>query len=76
VYHQTDYSNLIELLEAFSSSLCFEVRDKIYGLVGLARDAADFRIGYLKSIYGIFVNVIELQEKEDCSLLLACSHFI
>jgi hypothetical protein len=76
VYHQTDYSNLIELLEAFSSSLCFEVRDKIYGLVGLARDAAYFRIDYLRSIYGIFVDVIELQEKEDCSLLVACSQFI
>jgi hypothetical protein len=76
VYHQTDYSNLIELLEPFSSSLCFEVRDKIYGLIGLARDATNFKIDYSRSLYNIFVDVIELQDKEDCSLLVACSQFI
>jgi hypothetical protein len=54
VYNRTDYSNLIELLEPFSSSLCFEVRDKIYGLVGLARDATDFQIDYSRSMYDIF----------------------
>jgi hypothetical protein len=75
-YQQTDYSNLIELLESFSSSLCFEVRDKIYGLVGLAKDTADFRIDYSRSLFDIFVDVIELQDKEDCALLIACSQFI
>ena len=76
VYNRTDYSNLIELLEPFSSSLCFEVRDKIYGLVGLARDATDFRIDYSRSLYDIFIDVMGLQDKEDCALLMACSQFI
>jgi len=76
VYNRSDYSNLIELLEPFSSSLCFEVRDKIYGLVGLARDATDFRIDYSLSLYDIFIDVMGLQDKEDCALLMACSQFI
>ena len=76
VYQQTDYSNLIELLEPFSSSLCFEVRDKVYGLVGLAKDAANFPIDYSRSLYDIFVDVIQLQDKEDCALLIACSQFV
>jgi hypothetical protein len=76
VYNQTDYSNLIELLEPFSLSLCYEVRDKIYGLVGLARDANNFKIDYSRSIYDIFVDVIQLQWKEDCALLVACSQFL
>ncbi|KAE9367969.1 HET-domain-containing protein [Stipitochalara longipes BDJ] len=75
-YNQIDYSNIIELLEAFSSSLCYEIRDKIYGLVGLARDAADFRIDYSRSLYDIFVDVMWLQDKEDCTLLIACGQFV
>jgi len=76
VYQQTDYSNLIELLEPFSSSLCFEVRDKVYELVGLAKDAVNFPIDYSRSLYDIFVDVIQLQDKEDCALLMACSQFV
>lgn len=76
VYQQTDYSNLIELLEPFSSSLCSELRDKVYGLVGLAKDAMEFPIDYSRSLYDIFVDVIQLQDKEDCALLVACSQFV
>ncbi len=76
VYQQTDHSNLIELLEPFRSSLCSEVRDKVYGLVGLAKDAADFPIDYSRSLYDIFVDVVHLQDKEDCALLIACSQFV
>jgi hypothetical protein len=76
VYQQTDYSNVIELLEPFSSSLCSELRDKVYGLVGLAKDAMDFPIDYSRSLYDIFVDVIQLQDKEDCALLMACSQFV
>jgi hypothetical protein len=71
VYQQTDYSNLIELLESFSSSLCFEVRDKVYGLIGLAKDAVDFQIDYSRSLFDIFVDVIELQDKEYKRLRLS-----
>ncbi|PMD40876.1 HET-domain-containing protein [Hyaloscypha variabilis F] len=75
-YNHIDYSNIIELLEAFSSSLCYEVRDKIYGLIGLARDAAKFPIDYSRSLYDIFVDVMWLQDKEDCALLIACGQFV
>ena len=75
-YNQIDYSNIIELLEPFSYSLCYETRDKIYGLVGLARDAAKFPIDYSRSLYDIFIDVIWLQDKEDCALLFACGQFV
>ncbi|KAH7348823.1 heterokaryon incompatibility protein-domain-containing protein, partial [Rhexocercosporidium sp. MPI-PUGE-AT-0058] len=46
------------LLHAFSSSKCVDVRDKIYGLVGLAKGGGKLEIDYSYSVSRVFGDVI------------------
>ncbi|KAG4429939.1 hypothetical protein IFR05_014579 [Cadophora sp. M221] len=64
------------LLSAFSSSECADVRDKIYGLVGLAKDGGDLEIDYSKTVSEVFVDVIMLQKYDDCRVLVSYSQFL
>ncbi|KAK4247159.1 heterokaryon incompatibility protein-domain-containing protein [Corynascus novoguineensis] len=62
---------LKRLLEEHREAKCAEPRDKIYGLVGLASDAAGFLMDYNKSLYEVwkdtmeFMNYRELFETES-----------
>ncbi|CZR67189.1 uncharacterized protein PAC_17088 [Phialocephala subalpina] len=57
-------NKLEELLRAFSAAQCSDIRDKIYGLVGLASDAADLVIDYSKTPFDLFADVILLEERD------------
>lgn len=50
---------LLELIGHFKHAKCKDRRDKIYGLVGLARDAPRFPIDYKKSLFDIWRDVME-----------------
>lgn len=59
-----DAKNRLELLlERFSKAQCGEVRDKIYGFIGLAHDCHDgsIKIDYSASLYDIFADVVKFQ---------------
>jgi hypothetical protein len=45
-----DSHTLKRLLEEHREAKCAEPRDKVYGLVGLASDAAQFPMDYSKSL--------------------------
>lgn len=64
------------LLQAFSSSKCADVRDKIYGLDGLAKAGGDLEIDYSKTVSEVFVDVIMLQKYDDCRVLVSYSQFL
>ncbi|KAL7935867.1 heterokaryon incompatibility protein domain-containing protein [Trichoderma chlorosporum] len=49
-----DSHTLKRLLEEHREAICSEPRDKIYGLVGLASDAARFPMDYKKSLYDVW----------------------
>lgn len=49
-----DSHTLKKLLEEHRESKCSEPRDKVYGLVGLASDAAGFPMDYSKSLYEVW----------------------
>lgn len=49
-----DSHTLKKLLEEHREAKCSEPRDKVYGLVGLASDAAQFPMDYSKSLYEVW----------------------
>lgn len=49
-----DSHTLKRLLEEHREAKCSEPRDKVYGLVGLASDAAQFPMDYNKSLYEVW----------------------
>lgn len=49
-----DSHTLKRLLEDHREAKCSEPRDKVYGLVGLASDAAEFPMDYSKSLYEVW----------------------
>jgi hypothetical protein len=49
-----DSHTLKRLLEEHREAKCSEPRDKVYGLVGLASDAAQFPMDYSKSLYEVW----------------------
>ena len=51
---------LWDLLSGFSASHCVDVRDKVYGLAGLAAEIVDLDIDYSKSTTTIYMDVIHL----------------
>lgn len=56
-----NWNRLETLLEDFQDAECAEVRDKIYGLLGLASDclAESIEVDYLKSRFELYAEVIE-----------------
>lgn len=74
--YQQGLCSLRELLYEFSNSKCFDVRDTIYGLAGLANDASDLPIDYRKSAFDVFTDVIKLEVYENCETLVAFSQFL
>ena len=59
-----DDKNRLELLiEKFLKAQCGEIRDKIYGFIGLAHDCYDesIRVDYSSSLYDIFTDVVKFQ---------------
>jgi hypothetical protein len=55
---------LKRLLEEHKDAQCFEPRDKVYGLVGLATDAAGFPMDYTKSLYEVWKDTMEFMNSE------------
>lgn len=49
-----DSHTLKRLLEEHREAKCSEPRDKVYGLIGLAVDAAQFPMDYSKSLYDVW----------------------
>lgn len=65
VYHRNEFqksgSGLVQLLETFGTSICFDPRDKVYGLLGLANDCDSgtaLLADYNKSIEEVFEDVV------------------
>lgn len=56
---ELDSYKLLDLVEDYQNARCTDQRDKIYGLVGLARDVHEFPIDYRKSLYDIWKDVME-----------------
>ncbi|KAH7317337.1 heterokaryon incompatibility protein-domain-containing protein [Rhexocercosporidium sp. MPI-PUGE-AT-0058] len=61
--------SLLSLLDDFSSSQCEDVRDKIYGIAGLARETTDLEIDYSKSLTQIYVDLIGSHLNRSRSLI-------
>jgi hypothetical protein len=59
---------LKRLLEEHKDAQCSEPRDKVYGLVGLATDAADFPMDYTKSLYEVWKDTMEFMNRRDLFL--------
>jgi hypothetical protein len=55
---------LKRLLEEHKDAQCFEPRDKVYGLVGLATDAVGFPMDYTKSLYEVWKDTMEFMNSE------------
>lgn len=56
---------LIQLLTDYESSACQNPKDKVYGLIGLAKDAQCFPMDYNKSLFQIWTDVMEfLNDRE------------
>jgi len=58
-----DSYTLKRLLEDHRRAKCLDPRDKIYGLVGLASDAAGFPIDYEKSLYEVWKDTMEFMNR-------------
>ena len=58
-----DKNRLELLLERFSDAQCGEVRDKVFGFVGLAHDCYDgsLKVDYSASLYDVFADVVKFQ---------------
>ncbi len=56
---------LKRLLEEHRDAQCFEPRDKVYGLVGLAIDATDFLMDYTKSLYEVWKDTMEFMNRRN-----------
>ncbi|KAK3900987.1 heterokaryon incompatibility protein-domain-containing protein [Staphylotrichum tortipilum] len=56
---------LKRLLEEHRDAQCFNPRDKVYGLVGLAIDAADFPMDYAKSPYEVWKDTMEFMNRRN-----------
>jgi hypothetical protein len=56
---------LKRLLEEHKDAQCFEPRDKVYGLVGLATDAAGFPMDYTKSLYEVWKDTMEFMNRQN-----------
>ncbi|KAF5660855.1 het domain-containing protein [Fusarium heterosporum] len=52
-------ATLLKLLQTNRNAECQDRKDKIYGLVGLASDARNFKIDYNKSLFQIWTDVME-----------------
>ncbi|KAJ4298400.1 hypothetical protein N0V88_003430 [Collariella sp. IMI 366227] len=69
-----DSHTLKRLLEEHIHAECSKPQDKIYGLVGLAMDAADFPMDYDKSLYEVWKDTMEYMNqwelfKEESEIL-------
>ncbi|KAM0252147.1 hypothetical protein ACHAQJ_007844 [Trichoderma viride] len=69
-----DSHTLKRLLEEHREAKCSEPRDKVYGLVGLASDAAGFPMDYSKSLYEVWNDTMVFMNmrglfKEDSQIL-------
>ncbi|KAH8681849.1 heterokaryon incompatibility protein-domain-containing protein [Xylariales sp. PMI_506] len=58
-----DAHTLKRLLEEHREAKCSEPRDKIYGLIGLASDAAQFPMDYSKSLYDVWTDTMVFMNK-------------
>lgn len=56
---------LKRLLEEHREAKCSEPRDKVYGLVGLASDAAEFPMDYNKSLYEVWKDTMVFMNQRD-----------
>lgn len=56
-------SSLLQLLQNHRKALCQDNKDKVYGLIGLASDAAGFVIDYQKSTFEIWTDVMEFMNR-------------
>jgi hypothetical protein len=63
--YQANDTRLAILLGVIEHAQYSDVRDKIYGLVGLANDAADVVIDYSKSPLDLFVDPVLRGRKND-----------
>jgi hypothetical protein len=68
--------DLKDLLQSFQTSLCSDVRDKVYGLAGLARDGQELPIDYSKSVFEIFADVLLLQRGAESATLVSFARFL
>lgn len=75
LYHNRS-SSLEDLLEVFSAAKCKEIKDKIYGLAGITKDAANLPLDYSKSIFEIFTDVVMLREYQDCASMISFASFL
>jgi hypothetical protein len=69
-----DSHTLKRLLEEHREAKCSEPRDKVYGLIGLTSDAADFPMDYSKSLYEVWNDTMVFMNmrglfKEDSQIL-------
>ena len=70
-----DSHTLKRLLEDHMQAECLEARDKVYGLVGLALDAAEFPVDYRKSVYEVWKDTMVFMNcwglfKEESQILV------
>ena len=56
---------LLELVEAFGDGLCSDIRDRVYSLVGLARDCQNLQIDYSISPKALFFEVMQHSAPDD-----------
>ncbi|TVY44317.1 Heterokaryon incompatibility protein 6,OR allele [Lachnellula subtilissima] len=68
-YHQSG-CGLIQLLETFGNSVCFDPRDKVYGLLGLANDCklGAVTADYNKSTEEVFEEVVAFYYHQSLEL--------
>jgi hypothetical protein len=57
-------------------SRCSDIRDKVYGLAGLAADGERWCIDCSKSVFEIFADMLLLQPKEESASLIAFARFL
>ncbi|KAN0095493.1 hypothetical protein V8E51_016204 [Hyaloscypha variabilis] len=65
-----------DLLQAFQTSCCSNIRDKVYGLAALAADGEKLRIDYSISVFDIFADVLSIQPKKESASLIGFTRFL
>lgn len=64
------------LLRTFQTSLCLDVRDKVYSLAGLAVEGEGLRIDYSNSAFNIFADMLSIQWKSRSTSLVGFARFL
>jgi hypothetical protein len=64
---------LLQCIERYSRNMCFEPRDKVYGLLGLVHEHERLQVDYNKSVWQVFLETLDIIEG-NCRHVLMGSH--